>query len=517
MNRKDRRAQKNAPVGNQEQQKAALIQQALDAAAELTTYEKLDEAYAVYKGILDHAPHNTTAMFNLGIISHRKSLYNEAEDWFNRVLVIAPNDAEATTALGVVKLDQGDIEGALALSEKAVAQNPTAEAYARKGGLLRELGKMDEAMVEVRKSIEANPEYIGAYYDLSVSKKFTSDDPDLKKMVSLSKKAEKFPLERQIQLQFALGKAYTDAKEYENAFTHYNKGNTLKRGTLNYTPDFMENYLKEIAELFTPALMDTYKGKGHNSDKPIFIIGMPRSGTTLVEQIISSHPDVFGAGELHAFRDSVPVIPNPALPEFFKQTEASCHQDLIDTLSEDVLHDIGEKYLSYINMKAPDHKHVTDKMPFNFLWAGMIRLTFPNAKIVHCTRNPMDTGLSIYRQLFTQLTPWAYDLGEIGRIYNSYKHLTDHWHDLFPNDIYAANYESIVSNQEEETRKLLEFCELDWHDDCLEFYKAKRQVKTASVYQVRQPIYKDSVKGWRRFEEQLQPLADIVDPDNFRR
>ena len=517
MNRKNRRAQNKSPATSAEQQKAALIQQALDAAAELVKYEKLDEATAVYNGILDHAPHNTTAMFNLGIIAHRRTQYDTAEKFFEQILAINPDDAEAISAMGVIKLDQGDIEGALALSETAVSKNPTAEAYARKGGLLRELGKMDEAIVEIQNAIAANPEYIGAYYDLSISKKFTSDDPDLHKMAKLVTKADKFPLERQIQLHFALGKAYVDAQELEKAFDHYNIGNKLKRETLNYTPDFMQAYLHEIANLFTPEFMEEHKDIGHSSDKPIFIIGMPRSGTTLVEQIIASHPDVHGAGELHAFRDAVPVIDNPALPDFFKQTEASCHKDLLDHLDKDMAHEIAEKYLAHINKLAPDHKHVTDKMPFNFLWAGLIRLVFPNAKIVHCTRNPMDTGLSIYRQLFTQLTPWAYDLKEIGQIYNGYKHLTDHWHNLFPDHIYNANYESIVSNQEVETRKLLAFCELEWHDDCLEFYKAKRQVKTASVYQVRQPIYKDSVKGWRRFETQLQPLADVVDMDTTQK
>lgn len=517
MNRKDRRSQGNAPAGSPEQQKAALIQQALDAATELVKYEKLDEASAIYRGILEHAPHNTTAMFNLGIIAHRRSQYDDAEKLFNQILAMKPDDAEAISALGVIKLDQGDIEGALALSEKAVSKNPTAEAYARKGGLLRELGKMDDAIVEIQKAISLNPEYIGAYYDLSISKKFTSDDPDLLKMAKLAKKADKYPLERQTQLHFALGKAYVDAQELEKAFDHYNSGNKLKRETLNYTADFMQAYLQEIADLFTPEFMETHKDIGHSSDKPIFIIGMPRSGTTLVEQIIASHPDVHGAGELHAFRNAVPVVPNPALPELFTQTEASCHKGLLDLLSKDVAHEIAEEYLADINKLSPNQKHVTDKMPFNFLWAGLIRLVFPNAKIVHCTRNPMDTGLSIYRQLFTQLTPWAYDLKEIGQVYNGYKHLTDHWHNLFPNHIYNANYESIVSNQEEETRKLLAFCELEWHDDCLEFYKAKRQVKTASVYQVRQPIYKDSVKGWRRFETQLQPLADVVQWDTTQK
>lgn len=511
MNRKDRRSKgKTQAQLSPAQQKDALIQQALDAAAELVQYERLDEAVSVYTGILGHAPHNTTAMFNLGIIAHRKNNYQSAEKWFRDILSLNPNDQEAISALGVVKLDQGDTEGALALSEQAIATNPTAEAHARRGSLLRELGQMPEAVAEIQTAISLNPEYIGAYYDLSISKKFTADDSDLKNMANLAKRANKFPVERQTQLHFALGKAYTDAKIFDKAFDHYNKGNALKRKTIVYQPDFMEKYMHTIIDMFTPELMDRYKDMGHSTQKPIFIVGMPRSGTTLVEQILASHPDVHGAGELDAFRDAVPLIPNPDLPDSINRTEPTCHKDLIAAFSSEMFQDIAEEYLAFINQRAPNSPRVTDKMPFNFLWAGLIRLVFPNAKIVHCTRDPMDNGLSVYRQLFTQPIPWAYDLTEIGRVYNGYRALTQHWHNLFPDNIYEINYETLVRDQENQTRGLLKFCALDWHDACLEFYKAGRQVKTASVYQVRQPIYKDSVKGWQRFETQLQALADTL-------
>jgi len=521
MNRKERRlAQKNkskskAPtsLNAEELQKAQLIQKALDAATELVQYEKLTEAQIVFQSILEHAPTNTTAMFNLGIIAHRQLNYKQAEEWFKKVLQINPNDSEINSALGVVYLDQGNIEKALELSEKALSQHPTAEAYARKAGLLRELGDMDGALDNIHKAIELKPDYVGAFYDLSIIKKFSKEDPDLKKMVSLDKKSKKLPLERQMQLKFALGKALLDAKEDQDGFQSYKEGNDIKRKTLQYDKNFMTHYFQDIQKLFTQELMDKFKDVGNSSKKPIFIIGMPRSGTTLIEQIISSHPDVYGAGELEEFTKSVPFIDNPDLPEYIRRDRATCHQGLIDKFTPDFLQGIGQNYIKRIDTIAPDNVHITDKMPFNFAWAGLIRLALPHAKIVHCTRNPMDTGLSIYRQLFSQATPWAYNLEEIGHTYNDYKKLTDYWHNLFPDDIYEANYETIIENQEEETRKLIKFCGLSWDDTCLEFYKSKRQVKTASVYQVRQPIYKASVKGWKRFEKQLEPLYKIVKPD----
>ena len=514
MNRKDRRAakkNKHISLDPAEQQKALLIQQALDAAAELMQYEKLDDAETVYKGILEHAPSNTTATFNLGIIEHRKMHLDHAEKWFNQVLTINPNDYDALSALGLVKFDQGDIDKGLELSKKSIEMSPSPEACTRLGTLLREMGMIDEGLKYMYKSIELDPDFVGGWYDIANTKKFTLDDPDLAKMQKLDKKSDKLSNTEQIQLKFALSKCLMDAGDYKESFKSLNKANSLKRKSITYIPEFMETYMNEIASLFTPELFKKFKDVGNPTDKPIFIVGMPRSGTTLTEQILASHPDVYGAGELDYVKNSVPFILNKDMPLSVVQNEATCHKYLIEALTPEVIYKIGQDYLNKINIIAPDAKHVTDKMPFNFTWIGIIKLALPNAKIIHCNRNPADNALSIYRQSFTQLTPWAYNLEEIARTYNSYNKLMEHWNNLFPDQIYKANYDNIVLNQEAETRKLLKFCNLEWNDSCLEFYKTRRQVKTASVYQVRQPIYKSSVKGWRRFEEEMQPFINILD------
>lgn len=510
MNRKQRRSQAKQGGADVAKQKAELIQQALDAAAELVKYDKLDDAERVYKGVLEHSPANIGAMFNLGIVSHRKLDYENAEYWFNRALAINPKEAETMCALGVLKLDQGDVEAATKLAEEAVAAKPTPEMYARRGGLMRELGRIDEAHENLEKAIEMKPDFVGAYYDMAISRTFAEDDPEFQAMLKLARD-DTLDVNEKTQINFAIGRSYARMKDFGKAFEFYAKGNELKRGTIEYDPNFLSDMVDTTIELFTPELMEKFADVGNMSEKPIFIIGMPRSGTTLVEQIISAHPDVHGGGEMVHLMNTVPPAPNPDLPAYFRHDKATVCPALVDMFTPEFLKGIGDRYVAILDKIAPDAKYVTDKMPFNSLWAGLIRLAMPNAKIIHCTRDPMSIGLSIYLHLFTNPIPWAYDLEDIGYSCNSHKKLMDHWHALFPNDIYEANYETIVADQENESRKLLEFCGIPWDDRCLEFYKAERAVTTASVYQVRQPIYRDSLKKWEKYGDNLAPMKAVID------
>ena len=275
--------------------------------------------------------------------------------------------------------------------------------------------------------------------------------------------------------------------------------------------DVVTAYTKQVQKIFTKEVFEKFKGQGYKNKKPVFLIGMPRSGTTLTEQIISSHPAVYGAGELRVMQNAV-IDPDNAADIAARATrDMDIDQNLINSLSEKKLNSIGKAYVDYLNKIAPKARRVTDKMPFNFYRVGLIKLALPDAKIIYCRRNPMDIGLSIYRQNFLEDFSWAYDLKRIGKTLQSFQKMMDYWLDMLGDDILISDYESLVTNPEHESRRLIEFCDLEWNDACLSPHKTKRSVNTASFAQVRAPINAKSVEGWRKYATGLKPLSDILD------
>jgi hypothetical protein len=234
---------------------------------------------------------------------------------------------------------------------------------------------------------------------------------------------------------------------------------------------------------------------------------MPRSGSTLVDQILSSHESVGSVGEAPFFAKSIPALQGGDLPGLSLSDGNGLGRSLVLGMSPAVLQGIAQKYQSFVTAAGARGGCVVDKMLFNYLWVGVIRLALPGAKIIHCTRDPHDIGLSIWQLLFTADMPWAYDLAEIGRYYKTYQKAMAHWNGIFPGEILEVNYEKMVQDQEGETRRLLEFCELPWDDRCLRFYETKRAVQTASHSQVRKPVYRDSLAKWKKYEKHLAPLV----------
>ena len=324
-------------------------------------------------------------------------------------------------------------------------------------------------------------------------------------------KAANLPPQEKMKLEFILGKACLDTGDAEKAFAHYAEANRLKRATYKvFSIEKFEAYADSIIRLFTPALIEKHKGAGNPSARPVFIVGMPRSGSTLTDQIVSSHPQAASMGEMNFLQHSLPVFANTDVPDYFSANIPSVNSALIEKLSPALLQDIARKYLAATDRFAGGAAHLVDKMLFNYLWVGVIRLALPNAKIIHCTRDPIDMGLSIWQLSFQGSIPWAYDQSEIGRYYKAYRKVMAHWEKLFPGDIFEANYETMVAEQESETRRLLAFCGLPFDNACLNFHQSTRKVSTASATQVRQPIYKDSVKKWKKYEQYLKPLIDAV-------
>jgi hypothetical protein len=370
------------------------------------------------------------------------------------------------------------------------------DAIANRGSLFIEFGRQAEARQSMEAAAQAFPNTPGILFGQTELRRFEPDDPLIGKMRALLAR-EGISLADRATLHFGLGKAMLDIGDSAQAFHHYDEGNRLKRSTFGYDPDASERWMADVAEIFSAELLEAKGGQGARSDLPVFVVGMPRSGTTLVEQIISSHPMAHGAGELkrlHALTDRIANFPG-SVPD----------------LTAAQIHALGESYLDYLTRLAAGRARVVDKMPSNFLYCGLIRLILPEARIVHCRRDPVDTCLSCYTKLFAGEQTFTYDQAELGRYHRSYQALMAHWRAILPaSHFLEVDYEAMIGDVEGQTRRILEFLGLPWDEACLRFHETQRPVRTASVNQVRQPIYSTSVGRWRRHAAQLQPLLEAL-------
>ena len=471
----------------------------------LWALDKDEEAVAAYKRALELNPNFADACRNLGNVLIELQELDDAIKYFEQALRINPADKKACQGLGRAQNEQGDLGQAVAAYQKAIAIDPlNAEYYRELGVLFSDHGEIEEAISAHRKALELNPEYAEAYRSLSKNRIFTEYDDDMEAMESLLR-TKGIPDGDSIQLGFALGKAYEDLGNYDKSMEYVIKATGLKRNSYDYSIAESQEQFDRIKEVFSPDFFLNHRDSGDPDRTPLFILGMPRSGTSLVEQILASHPDVYGAGELN---DLVKVFESIKEPANNKQT---------DTFPEGVLEldarafaDLGKKYITRIRKHSADAKFVTDKMPHNFLRIGFIRTILPNARIIHCTRDPMDNCLSIFKTYLLQGHRYAYDMSELGQYYRMYLELMDYWRDTLPGFIYDQSYEDLVSSQQEQVNQLLQHCGLDWNDACVDFHKTRRKVKTASNAQVRRPIYKNSVNLWRRYDEHLEPLRAAI-------
>lgn len=313
-----------------------------------------------------------------------------------------------------------------------------------------------------------------------------------------------FAIDKQISLHYALGKAYDDLGEFKKAFPHFSEGSRLKREGLEFSSEAESHNIDKLIEWFTVDRFKQLQGAGLNDRTPIFILGMPRSGTTLTEQIIASHPLVHGAGELKNLL---------ALVQSKVNEDGLGFPSNLKGLSKEDIHEWAEKYLTLLRQHSSDALRITDKMPANYLALGFIPLMFPNAKIIHVKRNPIDTCISCFTRLFNRHQDATYDLKELGAHYRNYVRLMDHWKIMLPADCFLeVEYEDIVCDIKNQAQRLIEWIGLDWDEACLDFYKNKRSIRTASLTQVRQPIYSSSVGRWRHYEEFLAPLLQELEP-----
>ncbi len=427
----------------------------------------------------------------------------EAEALYREAGAGAPQDAGLHLRIGRALLDHGRPALAGDALERAASLDPgSAMAHTLHARALQEQGRFDEAIAGYEEALTLNPEQAEAYYGLAGSAKFSAGDPRISRLESLLESGlDKGPI--RASLGFSLAKMYDDAGRHDQAFERYAEANELKAAQSPFDgPAFVEA-VSEVIEIFSAGFFAARKEFGVADELPVYVLGMPRSGTSLVEQILASHEHIFGGGERQEIRQMIAGLPlNLESRAPFPKSVAAMDRALSRRL--------GKRLSDLLQRLAPGAARVTDKMPNNFLRLAFIALIFPKARVIHCRRDALDTCLSCFFQFFDRGQEFTYDLADLGLYYRQYERLMRHWREVLPLDMIDVSYEKLVADQEKESRRLIDFCGLDWDPDCLAYHRSGRSVRSASVWQVRQPIYRTSLERWRAYDKYLGPLKNAL-------
>ena len=492
----------------------------------------LDEAVKSYKKTIAIEPNYHAAQHNLGVTLQELGLLNDAAEQYEKAINIKPDNIEARINLGSVYQSLGQLEEAIEQYESILSSNPkNVEVLNNLGIIYRELGHADEAISYYKKALENDPEFTSAYYNLgfiyqdlgqvensieqyekaisisdhawsyhnlSYLKQYSAGDPQIAKMQSLLSNNKLNSLDH-MHLCLALAKVHENLGNQIEFFHFLNEGNSLRKKELKYSLEQSKKSHSAIKKIFTskPSSIIKPVSKDESKKYPIFIVGMPRSGTSLVEQILDSHNKVYGAGELATLTKLV----NPVIKNYLAGDTK--------VINEKTLLFIHQEYSDMLSRLNTSKKIITDKLPLNFQYIGFILSIFPDAKIIHLKRDARATCWSNYKTFFTDIeNGYSHDFDDLVGFYSLYRELMDFWHDLYPNKIYDLCYEDLTNDQENETRKLLEYCDLDWDENCLNFHQNQRQVKTPSTLQVRKKLYKGSSEAWKKYWAHIQPLIN---------
>ena len=438
--------------------------------------DRLDEAISVYLDRLRQNPTHVRLLIDAGTALVKRGNPTQAMKAFQEALRLEPASAEAYYNLGMAHAEKGDFEAAK-------------EAY---GSALR-----------------LDPQSTQPYPNLAAVMRFKGGEALVDEMQGKLKGG----VPADINLHFALGKAYDDIGDYDASFEHYLRGNELCRRHIAYSTESQWKFCRSVMERFDRNTVTELAQAGLDSDVPVFIVGMPRSGTSLVEQILASHPQVYGAGELTILqRELMAALGAPSLKDLVRM-DVNRFTSMPPTQRQAV----ATKTLAAIQRLAPQAARITDKMPQNFLLLGLLHAFFPAAKIVHCRRNPLDTCISCFTVLFGDGQEFAYDLSELGEYYGMYAALMKHWEQVLPAGSWLTiDYEEVVEDIRRSAARLLDHCGLPWDEACVSFHENKRPVQTASVYQVRQPLYRSSIGRWQRFAKHLGPLYEALEKNDLK-
>jgi Tfp pilus assembly protein PilF len=455
------------------------------------------------------APDSANAHFHLARAHADLGDKALAEATLRSVVALDPNHASAVQGLGALMAERGQAALAAPWLQRACELAPqNARAHRDLGAVLAFLGELDAARDVLIRAIELDPLQGEAMDTLVRLQPLNEPTPQARAVLAvldrLAGELDRLSPDHQCQRLFSLAKALEDQGQFDRAFACLARANAIRRAGLSFDIDAAERRLDAIAQVFDADRLASLKGFGLASDRPIFIVGMPRSGTTLIEQILSAHPAVHGAGEAPLLANWLAASRGPdgtAYPSWGRtMTDADCRN-------------IGQVYLDALAKAAPHEPRVTDKWVENFEHLGLIHACLPNAVIIHCQRDPRDTALSCFAIRFLVGQAYSYDLTELGRYWRAYDRLMAHWRAVLPPErIFEAPYEAVVGDVEGWARRLIAHCGLDWDDACLRFYESGRPVTSASFAQVRRPIYTGSVGRWRPFAAHLGPLLDALGP-----
>ncbi len=469
---------------------------------------RLDEAIETLRRALARAPDYAAGHNNLGNLLKERGDYPGAIAAYRRAVALAPDYADAHYNLSVALLARGALDAAQASVERALALRPRdAAGHNNLGNIQRFRGDLDAARASYRRAIALRPDFAAAYRNLAELETFAPDDPAFARLERIKNRPGP-PDHETISAAFALARMYADAGDPARAFANWRAGNALRkreaaRRGRSFDADAHDRFVDALIATFTPTHFARPAGIADGTGL-VFVVGMPRSGTSLVEQILSSHRAVHGAGE----RAEIGRIAERVAHE-----AAAPYPAAVEALDAAALARHGRAYLEALRPLAPDALRMVDKMPSNVFHLGLIARILPGARVVHCRRDPRDVCLSCFAQDFAQGNEFSYDLGDLARYWRGYERLAAHWRRALPLETIELRYEALVADPEGESRRLVDFLGLDWDPACLDFHKTRRVVRTSSSVQVRRPVFADSVGRWRAFARELAPLlAALGDP-----
>ncbi len=470
----------------------------------------LYDAEALLRRATEIAPDYVQALNDLGSLLNDSHKYDEAVSVWNRVIALTPDDKRAYSSIGSSLTRLGRLDEAVANYKKALQiDEASPQIHMVLAHQLKTLGRQEEALVSYRRSIELNPGLGESYWSMANLKIFKFEPNEVAAMEAQLEK-EDISKDARFHLLFSLGKAYEDLKDYKKAWHYYDEGNKIRRETVSYDPTRNRVECETDKTFFNQAFIDQHKGSGHDAKDPIFIVGLPRTGSTLIEQILASHSQVEGTSEL----PNIGAIAQSTAK--FRRDNLQYPQTLENAQGRD-WRAYGRQYLKEVAHHRIEGTPIfIDKMPNNFFRIGFIKLILPNAKIINTRRYPLDSLLGAYKQLFARGQDFTYDRFELSEYYRDYVDLMNHWHSVFPGEILDVHYEDTVTDFETQVKRILEFCDLPFEENCLRFHETKRAVKTASSEQVRQPIYRGALGLFKKYDDEAMQewkddLEDIIE------
>jgi len=463
----------------------------------------LEDAEFLLESAVAFDPDHQRARIDYVQALSKRQRYQQASEEAKALLEASPENPQFQSLYAIQSMQLGDYQTALDLFDQIlerIPQDPVT--HVSKGHALKTGGKTAEAVSAYQAAIDSQPMHCDAWYSLANLKAYRFDDDQIHTMLELDKNPHLAGQDR-VYLQFALGKAFEDKNEFDKSFFHYSKGNDIKRNQVQYRADGTSRECEEQIAACTP---DTFKHvSGHDAPDPIFIVGLPRAGSTLLEQILSSHSQIDGTLEL----PNVLSI-SGKLRRLGQREGNNRYPEILNDLTPETLRELGEEYIRDTRIHRLGAPFFIDKMPNNFRHIGLIRLMLPNAKIIDARRDPMACCFSGFKQLFAEGQLFSYSLDDIGRYYKDYVKLMAHWDEVIPGYVLRVQHEDVVANLETQVTRMLDFCGVPFEESCLEFHKTERNVRTPSSEQVRQPIFSTALEQWKNYEPWLEPLKQAL-------